>query len=273
MDRIKKESLVNIVFVTSVLLVALSLFSVSFVGALAPTGGSTSFIRSSTAPNDTAGSNNAIAGNVTEMNVFGYSTTQSWQGYYGNITGTIQLADGSDNVFYNWSLASPQGEIYASTNQTISWLNVQCFNFTARGNLSTGLTGETAGGTNVFGMNMSQLETQYGILWDDVDGVNETFSLLGAGTHDQFFTANLQFSGGECQNTRVFSASGGGVNDQFEEALLYEPSTGSVIFTSILDENVQGFDSAYHDFEMLVLENGHGTDTSTTTYYFFVELE
>ena len=68
---------------------------------------------------------------MTEINIFGYSPTQSWQGYFGNISGTVQLADSGDNVMYNWSLASPQGEIYASTSNSINWANVQCFNYTA----------------------------------------------------------------------------------------------------------------------------------------------
>ena len=54
---------------------------------------------------------------------------------------------------------------------------------------------------------------------------------------------------------------------------MYEPQSSSVIFTSLLNENVFGFDNNPHDFEMLVLENGHLTDTSVTPYYFWVELE
>ena len=61
--------------------------------------------------------------------------------------------------------------------------------------------------------------------------------------------------------------------NNFEEALLYEPNSQSVIFTSIIDEDVLGFDGRTHDFEMIVLEDGRGTDTATTTYYFYVELE
>ena len=44
-------------------------------------------------------------------------------------------------------------------------------------------------------------------------------------------------------------------------------------YEALLNEDVLGFDNTAHDFEMLVLENGHETDTSTTTYFFYVELE
>ncbi len=251
------------------LIAFLQSFSVS---SIEPTGGSVTEVRSETAPVDSAGSHNAVAGNVTELNIFGYSTTQTWQGYFGNVSGTIQLADSSDNVLYNWSLANPQGEVYASTNQTISWTDIQCFNFTATGTYDD--ESGNGGTTNLNGTNLSILESQFNINPDDVDGVDETFTLIGPGTHDLFYTANKEFSEGECRSTRVFGDTGAGVSNEFEEVLLYEPTTSSVIFASLLEEaSVLGFDNNDYDFEMLVLEDGHGTDTSVTTYYFFVELE
>jgi len=253
-------------------LLFLFIFQISLATAIVPTGGSVTELNSTTAPADTAGTANAQAGNVTELNIFGYSTTQTWQGYFGNVSGTIQLADANDNVLYNWSLANPQGEVYASSNETISWTNIQCFNFTSAGGYSD--ESGNGGTTNLDGTNLTTLETQYDINASDVDGVDETFTLNGAGTHDLFYTANQQFSEGECQSTRVFGNSGAGVNDEFEEVLLYEPTTQSVVFASLLESgNVIGFDNIDYDFEMLVLENGHLSDTSSTMYYFFVELE
>ena len=205
------------------------------------------------------------------LTVFGYSTTQTWQGYFGNVSGTIQLADSNDNVLYNWSLASPQGEIYASTNATLLWTNIQCLNFTASGTYTN--EAGNGGTTNLYGINLTGLEDRFNINSTDVDGVNETFTLTGAGTHNLFYTASQQFSEGECRNTRVYDDAGIGVDNSFEEALLYEPTTGSVVFTSLLNRDLLGFDNITHDFEMLVLEDGHGTDVSTTPYYFFVELE
>jgi hypothetical protein len=252
--------------------IALGLFSLLFllpvVYAIDPFGANVTVTNITRAPADTADSEFAYAGNISEMTVTGYSITQSWQGYYGNVTGTIQLADGSDYVMYNWSAASPLGEIYASTNQTISWVNIQCFNYTATGQY----TGETGNGgtTSLYGTNLSILEGMYGINATDVDGVDETFTYLG--DHNLFYTANKQFSVGECRSTRVYADTGPEA-DNYEEVLLYEPATTSVIFTSILERDEAGFNTKSSDFEMLVLENGHGTDVSATTYYFFVELE
>jgi len=243
--------------------------------ALGPNGANVTNWGTTTAPADVAASDGALAGNVTSLDLWSHTTTQSWQGYFGNVTGTVQLADVDKNVMYNWTQASPRGEVYASTNQTIYWGNIQCFNFTATGTYDN--EAALGGTTSNYGTNQSQLQAQYGISNNvtnyDVDAVNETFYLKGPGTHQLFYTANKQFSEGQCQNTRVFDATGKGVATNFEEVLQYEPTTASVVFTSILNRDVPGFDSRTHDFEMLVLENGHGTDVSTTTYYFFVELQ
>jgi len=249
---------------------AVSLFSQGVL-AVSPFGGAVTSLSNETAPSGVAGSHAAVAGNVTELNIEGFTTTQSWQGYFGNVTGTIQLADSGSKVLYNWSLASPEGEIYASTNNSISWANIQCFNFTADGTLAD--DSAQRGATSYYGTNLTQLESTFNIASDDVDGVNETFTLSGAGTHDLFYTNSLEFSEGECMSTRVFSDAGSGENNKFEEVLLYDPDTQSVVFAAILDEDILGYDGASHDFEMLVLEDGHNSDTSTTPYYFYVELQ
>jgi hypothetical protein len=252
-----------------ILLCLLILLSNSVI-ASSPSGASVDPLGSSSSTTGDVGSDGAQAGNITELAVTGISTTQSWQGYYGNVTGTIQLADGNSNVIYNWSLASPKGQIYASTNNSIQWANIQCFNFTATGTYDNE-TGN-GGSVNQFGTNITQLEAAFGMAADESDSVDQTFSLEGADTHNVFYTSNVEFTEGKCKNTRIFDDSGAGANDHFEEALLYEPKTASVVFASILNQDLAGFDSAKHDFEMLVLENGHGADVETTPYYFFVEL-
>ena len=187
---------------------------------------------------------NAIAGNVTELNVFGYTTTQSWQGYYGNVTGVIRLADISDNVLYNWSLTTPEGEIYASNASTVRWSTIQCYDATN---------------------NLTFFENMFGIGATDDDGIDVTFAL---NNHAEFYTNSVQFTAGECDNAKIFDSAGIGV---FDEALLTDGK--NMVFASLLADNANGFDNVPHDFEMLVLEDGHGTDVATSTYYFWVELE
>jgi len=194
----KTKYLYNLSRIGFVLAVAISFVFVylNLMMAIQPFGANYTEINSTTAPVDPPQSIQAQAGNVTELNIDGYSTTQTWQGYFGNVTGTIMLGDGSDNVMYNWSLSSPEGEIYASVNDSISWGSVMCFNFTATGDY--GDDSGNIGNTSWYGTNLTGLESSYNISPDDVDGVDETF--LENNGHDEFFTAQLNFTVSECLN-------------------------------------------------------------------------
>ena len=206
---------------------------------------------SSRATADSAQSNDAIAGNVTELTIIGNSVTQSWQGYFGNVSGSIMLEDSSGRTMYNWSLASPQGEVFASTSGSVTWTGIQCFNWTANG---------------------TSLETSYNVN-DSIDGVNETFEAYGSNAHADFVVGSTAFnSTTACMSADIYDSTGASVDGTFEEVLLAD-AAGNPIFAALLENDVSGFDSATHDFEMLVLEDGHGGDTSTTEYFFYVELE
>jgi hypothetical protein len=250
------------------ILVLMIFFSV--VTALEPSGGNLTVINSSRAVAGDPTGVPAIAGNVTELNIYGVSNTRSWQGYFGNVTGTIQLADSSSNVMYNWSLASPRGEIFASTNDTINWQYLQCFNYTSTGTFADDTA--NAGGTSQHGMNLTQLHGLFNIEDRDIDSVEKTFNLFNLDGHIPFYASSLEFSQGECPTSRSFTNIGAAEPGKFDNALLYEPTSRSVIFTALLNEDVMGFNGRTHDFQMLVLEDGHGTNTDTTTYYFYLEL-
>jgi hypothetical protein len=194
--------------------------------------------------NNPAGSDpNAIAGNVTELTIVGNSTTQSWQGYYGNVSGSIGLKDSTGNVLYNWSLSS-QGEIYATNASSVTWAGIQCYDEPN---------------------NMTFFESMFGISITDADGLNETFNL---NNHAAFYSNGIQFTSGECNSTKLYNSAGVGT---FDEVLLTDGP--SIIFASLLNNDANGFDNIPHDFEMIVLEDGHGADTTTSTYYFWAELE
>lgn len=246
----------------------------SFALAVKPFGGDISVVSSERATPDDPTSVQAQAGNVTQLNVNGVSTTQTWQGYFGNVTGSVVLDDSAGNSLYNWSLASPEGEIYASTSNSVDWSAIQCFNFSADGSLANTVYDE-AGETSIHGMNLVQLENMFNIESDSVDGIDETFGLVdGNGyKHSLFYTNNLEFSAGECPSTHLFGNNGAVDDSSFEEVLLYDKTNQVPVFASLLDDSVLGFDGRNHDFEMLVLEDGHKTDTDTTEYFFYVELQ
>jgi hypothetical protein len=234
------------------ILVTLMIFSTIFMicGVFAlPSGANYTHIATTTASVDNPNNHSAYAGNVTELLIYGNSVTQSWQGYFGNVTGQVFLADSSKNIMYNWSVLTAVGEVLASTNSSISWSGIKCLNFTSESEI-----------------NLSRLESMFGLAPTDTDGVDETFN---RNDHTNFNIGSVAFTAGQCNNTKVYGPNGAAT---FDETLLYETNTGSVLFSSILDDNTIGFDNRAHDFEMLVLEDGHSGDTSVTPYNFYVEL-
>lgn len=202
----------------------------------------------------------AIAGNITALSVYAIGQTKTWQGYYGNVSATITLDDANNFTFYNWTAAEPRGQIYATLNSSITWGSVGCYNFSE----------------STFA-NWQTIEDYYTIATDDVDGVNETYT---ATNHPSFEVGSRTITG--CPTTYIFQ------NDtaqtaNFVNVLLYD-NTSAVnqtgwIYTTLMENKSTGssnellcYNGAPCDFQILVNDDGHGTDVATTTYYFWVEV-
>ena len=188
----------------------------------------------------------AIAGNVTRLDINGTTITEGWQGYFGNILGTIVLGDSSNNTIYDWSLTSPGGEVFASTQSSITWSGVNCSNLTEMNNTETTL-------------NFGEYAT---------DGINETFSTQ---SNSEFFIGTGRIVANDCYTTTLHNSTGDNSPD-WEEVLLADGS-GNLVYASIVNDNANGFDGTSYDFQMIVAEDGHSGDSSATNYYFWVELE
>ena len=247
---------------------ALVLLLVSGLVSSTPNGASVIPGASERPSSGAASSHDAIAGNITALTIYaGGVGSQTWQGYYGNVSGGLALSDSSNNVMYNWSLITPAGEVYTSKNSSINWANIQCFNFSATGTYTD--ESGSGGTTNANGTNVTILEEEYNISSTDMDGINETFD---SNNHDLFYSSSMEFSENECKSLQLFTGNAT-VDGTFEEILLYEPSSRSVVFASILENSITGFNGGLVDFQMIVPEDGHGADTATTQYYFFIEIE
>ncbi len=197
----------------------------------------------------------AYAGNITAIVLHGVGQTKAWQGYYGNITATVTLDDANNFTFYNWSDAEPRGQIYATLNSTITWATVDCFNFT---------------GTV---MNETVIENYYSIQTDNVDGVPETYN----STYPLVQVADRNLT--SCPSTFIFQ-NDTAQQTNFVNLLLWDTAdvnSGWIYSTIIENKSVGGqdmdcYNGQYCDFQIIVNEDGHHADTSTTTYYFWVEL-
>jgi len=204
----------------------------------------------------------AYAGNITALTLDGSSQTKYWQGYFGNITGTIVLRDSNNYTLYNWSTAEPQGEIYTSVDDTITWSKIQCFNYIAD---------ETTNGTNV-----TTWEQYHAIADLQYDGINETYNTTNP---EEFWVGDTTIAAGTCPSTYMFEETGWQTNNWIN-VLLTDNST--LIHTTIIENRQYGnltdkdcFNGQPCDFQMIVPEAGNNATAAATptTYYFWVELE
>ena len=197
----------------------------------------------------------AIAGNLTQIHITGITQTKSWQGFFGNVTGTITLEDAAGNRFYDWSAVNPQGQVYASINETISWSTVECAPMHT---------------DNTF---LGRWHTVYGMNNSDYDSINNTFNLT---SHPEIYVGYETINGCPTTNPFVNSAS---QQDDFFNLLLTSDSQSTLVFTTILETretgvrgSKEGFDGGMYDFQLLVAEDGSQGNSDTTTYYFWVEI-
>ena len=201
----------------------------------------------------------AMAGNVTQLSIIGSTVTQTWQAYYGNISGKITLDDASNNTIYDWNLASPEGEVYASESPVdFTHGNVRCYDFNM-----------TDDGNSAFNT-LAEYEELLGLAPDDSDGIDETFT---PGTGYRHFYVGSYLIDDVCPTTQLYGPDSQKDPDRFQQVLLYDNTSNKIVYTSIIEQDQLGFDGNSWDFQMIVGENGHDGDITTTMYYFYVELE
>jgi hypothetical protein len=232
-----------------IFLITFGVVSASVVFA-APTGPSSITNLGSSRYSESGAANiSAIAGNVTELNFVANAITQTWQGYFGNITGSIVLGNSNNQSMYNWNLTSPSGEIYATRSSVVpAWTSVSCADSAQIGAEDTAL-----------GVNQVT----------DQDSVNRTF--FNGTTFNTFFVGNKNINSTQnCYATNLYNSSAA-PSGSFSEVLLHDGT--SLIYTALIADNANGFDGRTHDFEMLVGENGHNGDVVATPYYFYLELQ
>lgn len=196
--------------------------------------------------NNTAALIPAEASNVSELFFDASTITNTWQGYYGNIVGKIQLVDASSSVFYDWSLVSPNGEVYATRLPSVTWANVRCAN-------SAELASE---------------DIALGVMYNASDSVANTFR--NTSNFSKFYTGDIQIN--DTQNCYAIHLNNntGAQSTQYAEVLLSDSSL--MIYTAIIDPEAIGFDGNAYDFQMIVGEDGHNDNNNPTMYYFYLEI-
>jgi len=88
----------------------------------AQSGATTDIIDTGRLTETGAGNATAQAGNVTMINLSSTSSTTRWQGFYGNVSGSLSLGLGND-ILYDFS-NSPSA-VYVSRNQSFDFTSIE----------------------------------------------------------------------------------------------------------------------------------------------------
>jgi hypothetical protein len=191
---------------------------------------------------------NTTGGSITIMRLNATTQNPRWKAYVGNVTGTLTLDDASDNSIFQWSLTRVTGEVYATRSSgNLNWTGVNCSN-------STHLSFED------IAMNQTNLD----------DNISRTFNTL---SHSGFFVGTREILQNTCPSVHTLNSSR--QQSRFEEIVLYDgtnTTNGNIIYAAPLQQDAASFDGSTYDFQMIVPENGLATWTSSTAYYFYVEL-
>ncbi len=243
-----------------VLVVTLVLLQLMFIVGVAadPSGPDTVSTVNSTTRNDAVGGPGGIipaqAGNNTMLSIFDNSSTTVWQGYYGNVSSRILLANADNASVYEWTTANPSGEIYAANGTVVDWDTVRCVNLTNIGD-----------DTVEFNENETKLEEFFNITGDQNDGIAETFLRNYTGPDILIGQTTISTSD-HCPQT--FAEADG---SDFTNIMLTTDNR-TIVFTAILEPlGAQGFADQQWHFQLMVAEDGKVA--TTTDYYFYIEIE
>ncbi|PLW80936.1 hypothetical protein C0585_00030 [Candidatus Woesearchaeota archaeon] len=231
-------------FITLIIVMMILIVAVS---SNVPSGPTIEYFKNETVDPNPSTFINTSGGSFTTLNLNLTSQNYKWKAYVGNVTGKLTLDDSVNNTIYDWTLSTVSGNVYATRNGSIDWTSLSC-----------------ADRTTIYGE-----ETYLSIDTSKDDSINSTFTNE---VHKSFYASNNFITNSTCPAIATY------VNDQaqaqsedadFQEILL-EDSAGTLIYTTVIENNVIGFDTNPYDFQMIVADDE--TTTTNVPYYFYVEL-
>ncbi|MDD5086777.1 MAG: hypothetical protein PHV16_03400 [Candidatus Nanoarchaeia archaeon] len=244
----------NIIAILAALLVFILVFRVYAV----PVGPTVTYVSNTTMGNaggtmvneTNNGSTSGIAGGyIFTINLDSNQKNEKWKAYVGNVTGKFALSDSSGYAIYDWTLTgSVTGEVYATrASGTISWGSTNCSNLT---HIEAENTAMNHGGAQ--------------------DNITATFD---AQDNDEFEIAGRTIVASTCYTTNLYVDGAAPGDDSFEEVLLYDGT--NFIYAAIIENDHDAYMNSNepYDFQMIVAEDGRETWSSSTPYYFYVELD
>lgn len=216
----------------------LALFGVMLFGAglvMAINGAAPTWVSDVTRwTGDAAGSDLTEGGNISQVDVTGVTLTDRWAAYYGEVSGTLNLTDGTYYV-YSWTPSTYTGEVCLSTGTA--------FNFV-------------------------------GVVVPTVGNIDTAWSMTGTDTATNTFTAstcNLDFNEATLANTLVADHAAGAF---YTCAIAEAAGTGQDdhAFCTNINEDAATYDAGTADYEVMVPTPAGVGAAGQETYYFYLEL-
>jgi hypothetical protein len=217
--------------------------------ALATPGGPTvSYISNSSTDTSAGAVRSDPGGYIYTVGISAVLQDTAWKAYVGNITGRLTLDDANTYTIYDWTLATPSGEVYVSRDNSVTWANVGCSN-------SGNVTNE---------------ESQLLMAASAVDNINKTFNETA---HRSFLVGTVNISDSTCKTAYTYvndTRQSPDVTNNFQEVLLSDGY--NVIFTTLIVNDALAYrDGATFDFQTIVADNA-SSGAAPVSYYFWVEL-
>jgi hypothetical protein len=241
---------------TGIILAAIMVASVvAFTGIVSalPDGATMDInVSASTKDAGTVGTNSAQGGYITGLNATVEQSTAKWQGYCGNVTGSIVLMDGSSNKMFDWGDSITNGgTVLATTSPTSpTWAGVEAVTTTERDHATLGIN--------------------YLWSWDNtgLDCADDTFSIATGSvtvagkpiTATVATDVNAILPIGQGWQTLVIDDSGAGSI----------ASKDDYIFVGKICENKNGVFGSQADYQLIVPVSDNPGDAEM--YRFYVEL-
>lgn len=216
----------------AIITAALMILSGIAIASGAPGGASTEVGASERGAGTSSGTANLTGGNVTAVNVTGNQITGRWGGFYGNISGGIQLADSGSNLFYEWTVTDYTGAYVYVANDTVSdWASLQ---EATNANQPTYIQSAAA------------------------DNWTNTF------TASEAFSSSSLSVVGPVPYTDTFNDVGAGT---FRTYSLYAPTENAYVYAGRAINDGTGFNAETVDYQILA-----PADSGIVSYQFYLEL-
>jgi hypothetical protein len=243
----RKKKMLFAAFALAILLICTFLFSDIFLSAANPVGpNSVVSVSNETKGTTSAAFFNISGGYIAALNLTANVQNSHWKAFVGWVNGRFTLDDQGGATIYDWSLSVTTGRVYSTRDSsTIEWASIACANRA----------------TNLAAENIAMFHNRV------TDNITKTFQ---PGTHDTLWVAGTNLGSGTCPTLNTYIGNVTQDSD-FEEMALYDGT--SIIYATILENDLAGYDSQTYDFQMLVPENGSQGFTGATAYYLYVELD